>query len=291
MSDRLAAAEQRRPWLLLGPALLTIATLMVIPMAIIFMYSFYEYVDVGVDRAAFQFSNWHEFFTDSYYHGAIWRTLRIALLTTVACALVGYPAAYFIAHTRFRHKWLLMLLLILPFWVSFIIRTFSWIHVLGGQGVINASLQSLGIIGEPLDLLYNEGSVFLGMIHFLLPYMVLNIYVSLEGIDRNLEPAARTLGATPWQAFTEVTLPLSVPGLAAGSLLCFVLAGGTYVTPVLLGGPGDFMFANLVYDALLDELNWPMGATLSFVLLVTLGTVVIIYNRFLGLSQVYKAFS
>lgn len=291
MADSLTAAETRRPWLLLGPALVTIAVLMIIPMAIILMYTFYEFVDVGIDRPAFQFSNWKEFFTDSYYHDAIWRTLRISVITTVICALAGYPAAYFIANTSYKHKWLLMLLLILPFWVSFIIRTFSWIHVLGGQGVINASLVWLGVVQEPLDLLYNEGSVIMGMIHFLLPYMVLNVYVSLEGIDRNLAPAARTLGATPWQSFLEVTLPLSVPGLAAGSLLCFVLAGGTYVTPVLLGGPGDFMFANLIYDSLLDELNWPMGATLSFVLLVMLGTVVVVYNRFMGLSQVYKAFS
>ncbi len=285
----LSAAEKRRPWVLLAPALLTIATLMVIPMAIILMYTFYQYVDVGIDRPAFQFGNWQEFFTDSYYHGAIWRTLRIATITTVICAALGYPAAYFIANTRYRHRWLLMLLLILPFWVSFIIRTFSWIHVLGGQGIINVTLRWLGLIDQPLDLLYNEASVIMGMIHFLLPYMVLNVFVSLEGIDRNLAPAARTLGATPWQAFIEVTLPLSVPGLAAGSLLCFVLAAGTYVTPLLLGGPGDFMFANLIYDALLSELNWPMGATLSFVLLVLLGTVVVIYNRFMGLAQVYKA--
>ena len=291
MAYALRTSEASRPWYLLGPAMITIIFLMVIPMAIIFMYTFYEYVDVGIDRPAFQFANWQEFFTDSYYHTAIWRTFRIALITMLACALIGYPPAYFIATTSYRHKWLLMLLLILPFWVSFIIRTFSWIHVLGGEGIINAVLLWSGVIGEPLDLLYNEGAVIMGMIHFLLPYMVLNIYVSLEGIDSNLVPAARTLGATPLQSFFEVTLPLSVPGLAAGCLLCFVLAAGTYVTPLILGGPGDFMFANLIYDALLDELNWPMGATLSFVLLIMLGTVVVVYNRFMGVAQVYKALS
>jgi len=287
----LRTSEASRPWYLLGPAMITIVFLMVIPMAIIFMYTFYEYIDVGIDRPAFQFANWQEFFTDSYYHAAIWRTFRIAMITMVACALIGYPPAYFIAMTPYRHKWLLMLLLILPFWVSFIIRTFSWIHVLGGEGIINAVLRWLGVIDQSLDLLYNEGAVIMGMIHFLLPYMVLNIYVSLEGIDRNLVPAARTLGATPLQSFFEVTLPLSVPGLAAGCLLCFVLAAGTYVTPLILGGPGDFLFANLIYDALLDELNWPMGATLSFVLLIMLGTVVVVYNRFMGVAQVYKALS
>ena len=279
-----------KAWQLLAPALITLFFLLVIPMLIIFVYSFYLFVDVGVDKPAFQFGNWIEFFTDGYYHGAIWTTLRIAVTATVVCAVIGYIPAYYIATTTFRHKWLLMLLLILPFWVSFIIRTFSWIHVLGNQGFINATLLSIGIIDEPIKMLYTEGAVIMGMIHFLLPYMVLNIYVSLEGIDRNLVSAARTLGATSWQAFREVTLPLSLPGLAAGSLLCFVLSAGTFVTPQILGGPRDFMFGNLIFDALMDELNWPMGATLSCVMLIMLGSIVLIYNRIMGLSQVYKSF-
>ncbi len=279
-----------KAWQLLAPALITLFFLLIIPMLIIFVYSFYLFVDVGVDKPAFQFGNWIEFFTDGYYHGAIWTTLRIAVTATVVCAVVGYIPAYYIATTTFRHKWLLMLLLILPFWVSFIIRTFSWIHVLGNQGFINATLLSIGIIDEPIKMLYTEGAVIMGMIHFLLPYMVLNIYVSLEGIDRNLVSAARTLGATSWQAFREVTLPLSLPGLAAGSLLCFVLSAGTFVTPQILGGPRDFMFGNLIFDSLMDELNWPMGATLSCVMLIMLGSIVLIYNRIMGLSQVYKSF-
>ena len=279
-----------KAWQLLAPALITLFFLLVIPMLIIFVYSFYLFVDVGVDKPAFQFGNWIEFFTDGYYHGAIWTTLRIAVTATVVCAVIGYIPAYYIATTTFRHKWLLMLLLILPFWVSFIIRTFSWIHVLGNQGFINATLLSIGIIDQPIKMLYTEGAVIMGMIHFLLPYMVLNIYVSLEGIDRNLVSAARTLGATSWQAFREVTLPLSLPGLAAGSLLCFVLSAGTFVTPQILGGPRDFMFGNLIFDALMDELNWPMGATLSCVMLIMLGSIVLIYNRIMGLSQVYKSF-
>jgi spermidine/putrescine transport system permease protein len=275
---------------LLSPALLAILFLVIIPMGIIFVYSFYLYVDSGIDRPAFQFANWQEFFTDSYYHVAIWKTLRISVLATLICAIAGYIPAYFIANTTFKHKWLLMLLLILPFWVSFIIRTYSWIHVLGNQGFVNTTLIFFGVIDEPVKLLYTEGSVIMGMIHFLLPYMVLNIYVSLDGIDRNLVSAARTLGSTPRQAFFEVTLPLSLPGLAAGSLLCFVLSAGTFVTPQILGGPRDFMFGSLIFDALMDELNWPMGATLSFVMLIMLGTIVIIYNRIMGLSQIYKSF-
>ncbi len=281
----------RRPWILLSPALVTLLFLMVIPMAILLAYSFFRHIDIAVDEPAFQFDNWAEFFTDSYYHYGIWQTFRIAGLTTVICMVVGYIPAYYIANTQFRHKWLLMLLLILPFWVSFIIRTLSWIHILGKEGIINAALLYFGIIDEPLRMLYTEGSVILGLLHFLLPYMVINIYVSLEGIDKNLVSAARTLGCTPWQAFREVTLPLSVPGLAAGTLLVFVLAAGSYVTPLLLGGPDDFLFGNLIFDAMLEEVNWPLGATLSFVLLVALGALVIVYNRFMGLRQIYKGLS
>ena len=140
-------------------------------------------------------------------------------------------------------------------------------------------------------MLYNEGSVILGMIHFLLPYMILNIYVSLEGIDRNLLSAARTLGCTAFQSFREVTLPLSLPGLGAGSLLCFVLAAGSYVTPAILGNPRDYFFGNLIYDATMTELNWPMGATLSMVLFILLGAIAAIYSRYMGLSRIYKGLS
>jgi spermidine/putrescine transport system permease protein len=279
-----------RPWYLLSPALLSITLLVIVPMSFILVYSLYENIDLAVDVVAFQFGNWEEFFSDGYYHNAIWKTFRLSVIVTVLAAVLGYIPAYFIANTVFRHKWLLLLLLILPFWVSFIIRTQTWIHIMGNQGVINGVLQWLGVINEPLSMMYNEFAVIVGFIHVFLPYMILNVYVSLEGIDSNLEPAARTLGCTPWQAFREVTLPLSLPGLAAGSLLVFVLTAGSYVTPLILGGPNDFLYGNLIYDAIISELNWPMGATLSFALLVLLGLVVVIYSRFMGLNQLNKAF-
>lgn len=283
-------ATDKRPWVLLSPSLLAISLLVVIPMAFILVYSFYENIDLAVDKVAFQFGNWHEVATDGYYHMAIWKTLRLSLIVTVLAGILGYIPAYFIAMTKFRDKWLLLLLLILPFWISFIIRTLSWIHIFGNQGALNGLFRMLGLTDAPLSLMYNEFTVIIGFIHVFLPYMILNIYVSLEGIDENLEPAARTLGATPWQAFREVTLPLSMPGLAAGCLLVFVLTGGSYVTPLILGGPSDFLFGNLIYDAIVTELNWPMGATLSFTLLLLLGLVVVIYSRLMGLNQLSKAF-
>jgi spermidine/putrescine transport system permease protein len=179
----------------------------------------------------------------------------------------------------------------LPFWVSYIIRTMSWINVLGKNGFVNAVLMGIGITDEPLKLLYNDFSVIMGLVYFQLPYMIINVYVSLDGIDRNLESAARVLGCTPWQSFREVTLPLSLPGLGAGSLLCFVLAAGSYVTPRLLGGTDTLFFPDLIYEAIISQLDWPFGSVLSVVMLVALGLVIAVYNRFMSLSDVYRSFA
>ncbi len=283
--------SDRPPWLLLAPVLSLLILLLVVPIAIMVVFTFYTFVSAGVEKPILTLANWQEFLTDPYYHGFLWKTVRVATITALICAVMGYPAAYFIAMSRFRHKWLLLLLLIVPFWISFTIRTFSWIHILGEQGVINVALIDLGLIDQPIRMLYTEGAVIMGMVHFLLPYMVLNVYVSLEGIDRNLIAAARTLGCTGWQAFKEVSLPLSLPGLMAGLLLCFVLAAGSYVTPQILGSTRDALFGNLVFDTIMSELNWPLGATLSIVLLVLLGIISVIYSRYMGLSQIFKGLS
>ena len=281
----------RRPYVLLMPALSLLVLLLVVPIAIMVVFTFYTFVTAGVDKPVLTLANWQEFLSDPYYHAFLWKTVRVATITALVCAVMGYPAAYSIAMSRFRHKWLLLLLLIVPFWISFTIRTFSWIHILGEQGVINVTLMQLGLIDQPIRMLYTEGAVIMGMVHFLLPYMVLNVYVSLDGIDRNLIAAARTLGCTGWQAFKEVSLPLSLPGLMAGLLLCFVLAAGSYVTPQILGSTRDALFGNLVFDTIMSELNWPLGATLSIVLLVLLGIITVIYSRYMGLSQIFKGLS
>lgn len=284
----LSAADRRRPWLLLAPSLITLVVLMILPIAIMTVFSFYEFVTAGVERQVFTTQNWRDFLTDPFYHMFLWKTVRVSAITAVLCALMGYPAAYCIAITTYRHKWVLLLLLIVPFWISFTIRTFSWIHILGEQGAINVTLMKLGLVSEPLPMLYTEGAVIMGMIHFLLPYMILNVYVAIEGIDRNLISAARTLGCTAWQAFYEVVLPLSLPGLMAGLLLCFVLAAGSYVTPQILGSTKDALFGNIIFDTIMGELNWPMGSTLSLVLLILLGAVAAIYSRYMGLSRVFR---
>ncbi len=279
-----------RPWILMSPALGSVALLLVVPVCFIVVYSFWLRTAAGSEQAGFYLDNWIEVLTDRFYRDILIQTLRIAAASTILCILLGYVPAYFIARSTTRHKALLILLLMLPFWISYIIRTMSWINILGVSGALNVFLLWIGVMSEPLQILYNEGTVILGLVHFLLPFMILNIYVSVDGIDANLVDAARSLGCTGWQAFLEVTLPLSLPGLAAGSLLCFVLGAGTYITPMVLGGPRDAMFANLVFEAIITQLNWPLGSALSLVLLGILGSVVLAYNRFVGIGQLAKSF-
>lgn len=287
MADRAGAL---RPWILLSPALGAIAFLLIVPVCFVVVYSFWLRSATGSEIPGFHFDNWQEVLSDPFYRDILLSTLRIAAITTVLCAVLGYVPAYFLANSKSRYKTLLLLLLILPFWISYIIRTMSWINILGVSGALNQVMLSLGIISEPVQMLYNEGTVILGLVHFLLPFMVLNVYVSLDGIDQNLTDASRSLGASGLQTFREVTLPLSLPGLAAGGLLCFVLAAGTYITPLVLGGPRDAMFANLVFEAIITQLNWPLGSALSIVLLVVLGSIVVVYNRLVGIGQIAKSF-
>ena len=294
MDDRDAFGRQRRAprrvhvWLLLTPSLTLLAALLIVPISIMLAYSFYRYVDIGVEKPAFVLSNWWAFLKDPYYHYALWKTARVAFITTVICVLVGYIPAYVIATTKYPRRWVLMLLLLLPFWISFVIRTMSWIHVLGTHGAVNTLLMSLGLIDKPLELLYREAAVVMGLVHFLLPFTILNIFVSIESSDRTLVPVARTLGATPLQAFLEVTLPLSMPGVATGALLAFVLAAGSYVTPLILGGPDDFLFGNLIYGTVMTELNWPLGSVLAIALTLILGALIMVYNRFFGLERLTR---
>ncbi len=281
------ARERRQPWILLSPALTAITLLLFVPLLFIVVYSFWLRTATGADQSGFFLDNWREALSDPFYRDILLFTLKIAAITTLVCAVMGYPAAYFIARSR-GNKAVLLLLLMLPFWISYIIRTMSWINILGVSGALNTFLIWTGVISEPIQMLYNQTTVILGLVHFLLPFMILNVFVSLDGIDVTLEDAATSLGATRWEAFVQVTLPLSLPGLAAGGLLCFVLAAGTYITPLVLGGPTDAMFANLVYEAIITQLNWPLGSALSLMLLAVLGLLVMIYNRYLGMAQLMK---
>ena len=279
-----------KPWGLLSPALSAVLFLLVIPVCFIVVYSFWLRAPTGADIPAFQFGNYAKFFADFFYPSILIRTIRVSLETVIICLLMGYIPAYFFYRSETRHKSFLLLLIMLPFWISFIIRTMSWVNILGDTGLFNYLLIKAGILSNPLGMLYNEGSVILGLVQYLLPFMILNIFVSLEGIDKSLLEAAKSLGCTEWQAFKEVTLPLSLPGVSAGCLLVFVLTAGTYLSPMILGGPGNDMIANLIFKRVIGTLDWPFGSAISVVLLALLGIIVWVYNRYLGITQIFKSF-
>ncbi len=280
-----------KPWLLLSPSLSAVFLLLVVPVCFVVVYSFWLRSPVGQDIPAFQFGNYTKFFEDFFYSSILIATVRIALETVILCLIMGYVPAYFFYKTESRFKSALMILVMLPFWISFIIRTLSWVNILGDSGLINHLLIKFGLITEPFAMLYNEGAVIMGLLQYLLPFMILNIYVSLDGIDKSLVEAAKSLGSTEWQAFREVTLPLSLPGVSAGCLLVFVLTCGTYLPPMILGGPGNSMIANLIFKRIIGTLDWPFGSAISTILLLLLVLIVYTYNRYMGISQIFKALS
>ncbi len=273
---------------MLSPSLSAVFLLLVVPVCFIVVYSFWLRAPSGADIPAFQFGNYAKFFEDFFYPSILIRTIRVALETVILCLVMGYIPAYFFYRSESRHKSILLLLIMLPFWISFIIRTLSWINILGDSGLINYLLIEMGILNEPLSMLYNEGAVLMGLLQYLLPFMILNVYVSLDGIDKSLLEAARSLGCTEWQAFKEVVLPLSMPGVSAGCLLVFVLTAGTYLPPMILGGPGNDMIANLIFKRIIGTLDWPFGSAISVILLGLLGIIVFTYNRYLGINQIFK---
>jgi spermidine/putrescine transport system permease protein len=281
--------KRRTPWLLLMPSLSVILFWMIIPICFIVIYSFWLRAPSGADIPAFQFGNYTKIFADFFYASILIRTIRVTLETVAFCLLLGYIPAYFFSQTKTKYKPLLLLLIMLPFWISYIIRTLSWINILGETGLINYLLVQSGILATPLKMLYNEAAVIMGLVQYMLPFMILNIYVTLEGIDKSLVEAAKSLGCTEWQAFKEVTFPLSLPGISAGCLLVFVLTTGTYITPLILGGPGDELFANEIYNRVIGSMDWPFGCAISVILLVLLMIIVYTYNRYLGITQIFKS--
>ncbi len=208
--------------------------------------------------------------SDDLYALAYLNAVEFAAVSTVFCLLLGYPLAYGIVRAPQRRRSLLLLLVILPFWTSFLIRVYAWIGLLNGNGVINSALLALGIIHQPLSLLNNAFAVYVGIVYSYLPFMVLPLYAQLEKLDPALLEAAADLGCRPWQAFCRVTLPLSLPGIAAGALLVFIPAVGEFVIPDLLGGPNTLMIGKVLWDEFFANHDWPMAAAVAIAMLVVL---------------------
>jgi putrescine transport system permease protein len=208
-------------------------------------------------------------------------SLALAALATVLCLLIGYPVAFAIARAPGVWRQLLLFLVMLPFWTSFLIRVYAWIAILQPSGLVNRLLLAAGLIEAPLPLLYNGFSVTLGLVYSYLPFMILPLYGSLSRLDENLVEAAADLGAPPRRAFLEIILPLSLPGVLAGSLLVFIPAVGEFVIPDLLGGPGTLMVGKMLWQEFFDNVDWPAAAAIAMALVVLLTLPLLIAQRFL----------
>jgi spermidine/putrescine transport system permease protein len=279
MNSRLKSA------ILLGPGLGWLALLMVIPCGLIFTYAFFERGVYGGIDYVFTFENFSRAF-DPLYMGIFLQSAKIAGLATLIAILIAYPAAY--AITRAPRQWqtVLLILVILPFWSNYLIRTYAWIVMLNREGLINNSLIGIGVIEEPLPLLYNSFAIVVGLVYNYTPFVVLAIYASLNRINRETIEASQDLGASGWTTFRRVILPQTVPGVAAGGVFVFVLSIGNFITPDLLGGGRLQMVGNLIYDQFLSARDWPFGAALSLfliaVMMALLFTQAVLANRASG---------
>lgn len=215
-------------------------------------------------------ANFQLLLEDPYYLDAYLRSLRVAGVSAMLCLLVGYPMALAIARAPERRRNLLLMLVVLPFWTSFLLRVTAWIGILQDQGWLNGALLALGIIAEPIPLLYTDTAMYLGITYCYLPFMVLPLYATLSKLDPALLEAAEDLGAPPWRAFLQVTLPLSLPGIVAGFLLVFIPAVGEFVIPELLGGPGAQLIGRVLWTEFFQNRDWPLASALAVVLLLAL---------------------
>jgi ABC-type spermidine/putrescine transport system permease subunit I len=231
-------------------------------------------------------SPYHELWATSYYRHVFAVTFRISLWVTVACLLLGYPVAYTLAVAPPRQANLLLIGVVTPFWISLLARNFTWLVLLQRGGAVNQLLIALHVVRAPVPLVYNWLGMYIGMVFALLPIMILSLYAVMRGFDPTLMRAARNLGANDWQAFRRVFLPLSLPGVAAGCLMMFVIGLGFYITPALLGG-GTVTPVSMVIEALIHLAgDWGLASALAFVLIVATVLVLVVYNRVLSLDRI-----
>ena len=280
LASRIRAAYMRhellRGYTLLSPTFVLMVLALALPLIGLAIMSLWTQNYVDFDKTP-SLDNYREFFEKFIYWKVLVRSLKVSGLVALVTVLLAYPMAYFIAFRVKKNKLIWLILITVPFWTSYLLRVFSWKVVLGYNGVINSGLSYLGIIDKPLEfLLYNTNSVVITLAHAWAAFAILPIYLSLEKIDRSLLEAARDLGENAFMTFMRVTLPLSLPGVIAASLLVFIPTVGDYVTPTLVGGPKGIMIGNLIQSLFGKTQNWPMGAALSIISMFIITCVVCI---------------
>ena len=266
--------------------LLWLSIFFFVPMLLVLVYSFsIRTVGGGIDYT-FTLENYERYLTSSLYLKMTGNSFLMAFKVTLITLLVAYPVSSYLSTAAPGLRAFLVVLLIVPWFASILVKNFAWVAILADNGVVNQFLVWSGLAKEPLSLVYNEFSVIVGLVHLLIPFMALPIFVTLEKMDKRLLEAARNLGSTPLRAFREVTLPLSMPGIAAGCIICFILTFGAYVTPVLLGAPQNHMAANAIEDQFSMAFHWPLGSAIAIVLLVIVIGILLIFNALVGLDKI-----
>lgn len=262
--------EKRKVFLLALPCVLTLLIAFIIPMVYTFIKA------IMTDNLTY----YTKFFTDPFYLKIFKNTLMLALKTTIVTLLLGYPSAYFIARTKSRVKSFLLIATIFPFLVSAVIRAYGWMVILGSSGLLNQVLLKFGIIETPLSIMYTETSVMIGMAQLLLPYMILAITSVIQSIDKNVENAAKSLGANPIQTFVKVTLPLSSPGVISGCILVFTMGMTSYITPQLLGGAQYLTMTTLIFNQIKTTYNLEFANAICYILVFAILVFQIVSNNF-----------
>lgn len=266
--------------LLVAPAVLLFAGFFVLPLGVVALTSLLTGNPVGNPSVGFTLRHYQRLVGDSYYLEVLWTTLRLGLLTTVVALLIGYPLALQLARLKSRTWRTLMLMAVLaPMLIGIVVRTYAWMTILSNQGIINTGLKSLGLTTEPVGLMYNEFGTVVALVHIYVPFMILTLTGVIGRIDRRVEEAARNLGASKLRGFLEVTLPLSLPGIVAGSLLVFALSISAYVTPILMGGFEIITLPILIYQQISGSFNLGFAGALGVVLLLVSLLLVALYSR------------
>ena len=271
------------------PATVVIGIFMIVPILIILVYSFLAPGDYGgvkpefsadaYQRLLFQRDLFDQMVFDPAYLKIAFRSVWVAVVSVVGCLVLGFPVAYYIACQSEERRNIYLLLITIPFWTNLLIRTYCWILVLRDTGLINGGLMRLGLIDQPLTLLYTEGAIALGLIYTYVPFMVLPIYAALERLDRRLIEAARDLYSSRWVALRHVVIPLAMPGIIAGSILVFIPALGAFIAPDLLGGGKNLMLGSLVQLQFSSARNWPFGSALAMVIMAMVLMCLFFYAR------------
>lgn len=269
----------RRAWMLSSPALALFLVMLLTPLAMTFMLSFNSFSFYEGIQPTFGLENYAEVLGDSYFYEIFGRTFAIALVTTLICALIGVPQAYVMARMRPFWRSVMLLIVLGPLLISVVVRTLGWAILIGNNGVVNEALTRLGLITSPIRMMYTSGGIVMALVHVMVPFMILAVWAALQRRDPAAEAAAESLGASAFAVFRRVVLPQTLPGILSGSLIVFSLSASAFATPAILGGRRVKVVSTTVYDEFLNTLNWPLGAAIAVLLLLSVLAVMLGWNR------------